>query len=402
MSNNNKVADGGPSQGTYIQLASKGSEDVHIYRQPEITFFKSMYKKHTPFAIESIRNVFIERPQFNGTANVIIKKDYDLINKMYLTVDLPYDESLTDTYWTNRVGFNLLKKYELYIGRFLIQKQYGRWVHIWKELTATIDEKRLLDEMVGTTYTNGYTNGPGANKLVKLTIPILFFCDNYELSIPLLKIYNGNDIKIKFFFEKKANCIQSGSLPSGDLSNAYLWVDYVCLSNEERKEILNSDYRIVFNSVQFYERSLLGSGMKSIILPFTNNSKELFWVVRNTKTLYDKFTDYTDGNGGSMIKSVQFKLNTKKMYSSKPRTFDYFNYIQPYQFHSGCPDLGINIHSFCLEPESNKPSGDLNLKTISRFVMDIDVKQYGHLYIYSSMYNVIDFIDGDVELFYRV
>ena len=107
-------------KGTFIQLVSYGIENLHINQDPELTFFKKVYKRHTQFSMESIEQIFINTPQFNSMNTVTIKRDGDLISNMYLQVTLPHDENLTDSYWTNHVGFNLLNKVELYIGKKLI------------------------------------------------------------------------------------------------------------------------------------------------------------------------------------------------------------------------------------------------------------------------------------------
>lgn len=401
--NNNPKGDGGVSAGTYIQLAAIGAEDIPLIRKPEMTFFKNVYRRHAPFSLESISNVFVETPRFGSSASVIIKKDAEMISKMYLTIDLPYDENLTNTYWTNRIGFNLLKKYELYIGRYLVQKQYGQWVHIWNELNRTVDEKSLLNHLVGDTGDNGQTNGPSASNKITLNIPIHLFFTDYITAFPLIKLYKNTQVKIKFYFEKKVNCIQTGTVPSGDLSNGKLWVDYIFLDTEERKNIFYGEHKILFNSLQFFEKTILSSGVKSIHLPFKYNSKELFWVAQKIKeNNNDKFTNFTDDNGNSNINSIQFKLDTKKIYSSKARDNTYFNYIMPYKHHKGYPDLGINCHSFAIYPELNRPSGDLELTNISRFTMDVNIKKNCKINIYNLYYNMLTFKDGEIDLLFKV
>jgi hypothetical protein len=40
---------------------------------------------------------------------------------------------------------------------------------------------------------------------------------------------------IKFFFETKANCIQDGTLPTNDFTDASIWADYIFLETEQNR-----------------------------------------------------------------------------------------------------------------------------------------------------------------------
>ena len=265
--------------------------------------------------MESIEQIFINTPQFNSMNTVTIKRDGDLISNMYLQVTLPHDENLTDSYWTNHVGFNLLNKVELYIGKKLIDRLYGLWCHIWVELTHSIDKKNLINKMIGNTSTDGITNGLSVSSPHVLTIPLLFsFCRNKSLAIPIIALQDNIDITLKIYFEKKDNCIQSGPMPSGNLSKAKLWVDYIYLERQENLNFAQRPIEYLVEVNQHLERNLISSGIKNIALPFTLPCKELLWVVRNKKPLGDKFTDFCYNNN-SMIKSVQFKFNSKNVFS---------------------------------------------------------------------------------------
>ena len=45
--------------GGLIQLVAYGAQDIYISGNPQITFFKAVYKRHTMFAIENFaQNAF--------------------------------------------------------------------------------------------------------------------------------------------------------------------------------------------------------------------------------------------------------------------------------------------------------------------------------------------------------
>lgn len=383
-----------PNEGSLLQLVSKGAEDIGLTFNPDITLFKTQYKQHTIFSIESIDQIFVDTPRFGSTSKVKIKRDGDMIHRMYLSFDLPYDEN-SDAMWTNRVGFRIINKVEFYIGNMLIDRQYGHYMHIWSELTHSKGKKDILNYLVGSKGDDGNSNGLPVNKKHSLNVPLMFFfCNNSEMALPLLAI-REKEIYIKIFFETKRNCIQSGSLPNGDISNVKLWVDYIYLDDYEKKYIVSHKLEYLFETTQHYQRNLVSSGEKKIVLPFTLSIKELLWTVNRVNPINDKFTEFIN------IDTLQIKIDEKNIFSSKPRRNDYFNYLLPYYRHSGKPDIGINCLPFCLKPEDYLPSGSLYVKNINNLSFNIKTFGQGFINIYSRCYNIMEIENGIVNLIYK-
>ena len=67
-----------------IQLVSYGEEDKYIMGNPQITFFKSVYRKHTNFSIESIKQDFTGSLSNGQKAVCTINRSGDLLSKMHL------------------------------------------------------------------------------------------------------------------------------------------------------------------------------------------------------------------------------------------------------------------------------------------------------------------------------
>jgi hypothetical protein len=388
-------------KGTFIQLVAYGVEDLHMKQDPEITFFKKVYKRHTPFSMESIEQVLIDTPSFGNMSTITIKREGDLVSSMYLYVTLPFDQNLTDSYWTNRVGFNLLQKVELYIGKRLVDRVYGLWCHIWTELTQTIDKKNILDRLVGTTGASGTSNGISVVTEWTLVIPLMFsFCRNKGSAIPLVALNAATDITLKVFFQKKENCIQTGFAPSGNITKVSLWVDYIFLERLENLNIAQRPVEYLIEVTQHLRRNLITSGVKSIALPFTLSTKELMWVVQNKTPAGDKFTDFTYNNM-SMVTSVQFNFNSKRVFSSGSKPNDYFNYIIPYFRHTGYPDFGINAYSFAIYPEQLDPSGIINFSHLNTATINIETGGNGILDIFALSYNILRIENGNATLIYN-
>ena len=131
-------------RGGLIQLVAYGAEDLVLTADPEISFFSNTYMRYINFAIEPINLLFTDIPGFGKTNYLTIRRSGDLLSRLYLQLTLPSDPALVDSYWTNRIGFNIIKKVEFYIGKKLIDRMYGIWMHIWTELTHITDMKQII------------------------------------------------------------------------------------------------------------------------------------------------------------------------------------------------------------------------------------------------------------------
>jgi hypothetical protein len=390
---------GNNGRGGLVQLVAYGAEDLILTADPEISFFKNIYMKHVNFSIESINLLFSDSVGFGKTSNLTIKRNGDLLSRLYLELTLPIKEGST---WTNRIGFNIITKVEFYIGRKLIDRMYGIWMHIWTELTHNTDMKNLITKMIGTKGVDGFSDGLTCDVSQTLIIPLFFyFCRNPGLAMPLNAIRNNQDLSLKFYFEKKQTCIQTGDLPDDDITNASVWADYIYLETEQNRLYVQKPLEYLIEVNQYYERNLKKAGMSSIRLPFSLPTKELYWVIYKLNSTKDKFTNFTDDNNNSMVDNVQLIFNAQNVFSKGPLDNRYFNYIQPYYNHKACPDLGINCYSFGLKPEDYNPSGFINFKYISSVNMNIKSKGSGFIHIFAFSYNVLKINYGEINLVYN-
>ena len=72
-----------------LYLIAKGRDDLYIVQDPDITYFKLVYKKHTNFSIESIDQYFKTIPDFGRKVTLNVSKNADLMGNIYLKVILP-------------------------------------------------------------------------------------------------------------------------------------------------------------------------------------------------------------------------------------------------------------------------------------------------------------------------
>ena len=382
--------------GALMQLVAYGAQDAYLTTDPEVTFFKVVYKRHTNFAMESMEQTLNGTANFNNKVVCKVSRNGDLMSSCYVETTLPaIAESESDNF-VGRVGFRLLKQVELRVGGQMIDRQYSTWMHVWTELSHTTDQKALLDKLVGSKGTDGAVLADAAVSATTLNIPLLFsFCRNPGLALPLIAL-QYHEVEIHIEFETLANCMSDGTTSqSGQLSNTSLWVDYIFLDAEERKEFAGNPHEYLIETVQTQEATLSGASVNSVRLTFNHPTKELVWVCRDSGAR-DAFTDFTLAGAGAAnsLSNGKLKLNGQDRFAQ--RNADYFNYVQPYQHHTGKPDLGINAYSFALKPEEHQPSGTVNFSRIDNINLDVTpaAGTCTELHVMAHSYNVFRVASG--------
>jgi hypothetical protein len=301
-----------------MQLVSYGAQDIYISGNPQITFWKILYKRHTNFAVESIEVTFNGQADFNKRVTAVINRNADLMYKTYVQVVLP-EVSLTGTKgfrWLNYIGHRLLKQVEVEIGGQRIDRQYGDWMQIWTQLSTEAGTVAALDSLIGNTHelvlmkrSTGIALDatcsasettiscvPRAGTPAKtLYIPLQFwFCRNPGLAIPLIAL-QYHEVRINVDFETWQNCQYAESATgapearaASSLAAASLYVDYVYLDTEERRRFAQQSHEYLIEQVQYTGAESITSSSNKIQLNFNHPVKELFWVVQR-----DSFVDCT-------------------------------------------------------------------------------------------------------------
>ena len=291
--------------GGLMQLVAYGAQDIYLTGNPQITFFKVVYRRHTNFSMESIEQTFNGTPDFGRKVVCTISRNGDLIHRVYLQVELPSVQTATGDYfrWVNWVGHALIKNVEVEIGGQRIDKHYGDWLHIWNELTQTAGKQRGYASMVGNvdrlyrpvsggTSAGGSTgtspqevaSQQGVMPRTTLFIPLQFwFCRNPGLALPLIAL-QYHEVKINLEFRSAAECCgtTSGSVPSSaqSLTSASLYVDYIYLDTDERRRFAQVSHEYLIEQLQFTGDESVSSTNQKIKLNFNHPCKELIWVVQ--------------------------------------------------------------------------------------------------------------------------
>ena len=247
--------------GGLMQLVAYGAQDVYLTGNPQITFWKVTYRRHTNFAMESIEQTFNGQADFGRRVTCTISRNGDLAYRTYLQVTLPEinqnmanagardgiagykkfpaaagnDQSMMNTQrqgvyarWLDNPGLQLISQVEVEIGGQRIDRQYGDWMNIWNQLTMTSEQERGYHSMVGQTTQLTYITDPAFNDVdgpcesdaprqvcaprnalpeTTLYIPLQFwFCRNPGLALPLIAL-QYHEVKINIDLRPIDECL---------------------------------------------------------------------------------------------------------------------------------------------------------------------------------------------------
>merc|ERR1711968_436206 len=111
--------------GGLMQLVAYGAQDVYFTGNPQITFFKVVYRRHTNFAVECIEQTFNGTADFGRTVTCNIARNGDLITKMYLKIDLEDTIEGNKYSFVRNLGHAVIQNCKVEIGGSKIDEQYG-------------------------------------------------------------------------------------------------------------------------------------------------------------------------------------------------------------------------------------------------------------------------------------
>lgn len=309
-------------------------------------------------------------------------------------MDLPaLDPAGTDTgAWIPYVGHALIDEVSIEIGGQVIDKHYGEWLQIWNELTQTAEKEDGYDAMVGNTATLT-TNDAATKPATTLYIPLQFwFCRNAGLALPLIAL-QYHEVKFNITFRAFSDLIV-GTAPAStpSISNASLYVDYLYLDTDERRQFAQIQHEYLIDQLQFSgAESFSNSAVKSK-LALNHPCKEIIWTVQPDTNV---ITDFTDGSDAHTVADAKLQLNGHDRFST--RAADYFNLVQPYQHHTRIPSTGIYVYSFALNPEQHQPSGTVNMSRIDNSTLLLNLTTGStavKLRLYAVNYNVLRVMSG--------
>jgi hypothetical protein len=389
-----------------MQLVAYGAQDIYLTGNPQITFFKVVYRRHTNFSMEAIQQTWNgQETSADGRCTATISRNGDLVYRMYLELSGQVAQSYSN------VGSSSIKDVELEIGGQKIDKHTGHWMEVWSQLTQSnpsctsgaldssssgVTGGTLFQRMSGQGGVKGSSVVPTVT--TKLFVPLQFwFCRNPGLALPLIAL-QYHEVKV-ILNHRIGSSLGGGSNPS--IENK-LWCDYIYLDTDERRRFAQVSHEYLIEQVQ--EQTWSSSQQE---LNFNHPVKELI-MSKSRNFVFDGSADIvtSDAITGNPI----LKLNGHDRFAA--RDAKYFTRTQVWEHHTGSgginavADTGgepsseqgqfkdtIGVYSFALKPEEHQPSGTCNFSRIDNAqltgtsVTNIDT-------VFAVNYNVLRIMSG--------
>ena len=312
---------------------------------PQITHFKSVYRKYTNFATEFIT---VQPTTDNDlswdsekTVEFTIPRDGDAIKDMYLTFELP-DIYSNDTYqfqWIKRIGEYMVKEVSLQLDTNQnLDKQYSEWFHAYSELNYNDGKKDGYYKMIGNVpELYNPANSPGNNGVYpstayapsiinrKIYLPLIFWFNKISsYSFPLIATQKS-ELKVRFLLRRMSelytivnpstgyrikpvssshyigNFLSPATSASSLIITPRLEINNIFLDNEERKRFAISSHDYLITQVQkieqTYSQNNIQIDLKNINKPVT---QFVFMIRRTDMEDVNEWSNFTNWNQESI------------------------------------------------------------------------------------------------------
>ena len=329
--------------GGIAQLVAVGAQDAHLVGQPEVSFFRSNYKRHTNFAQTVERQVIQGNPSAGGMSTVRFERKGDMVGYVYIA-----NRGGNNTDWNLRIS-----KVELLIGGQVIDEQDY-------EFSAT-----LAPTVMNQTYSKSTYSG-------ETFYPLRFsFCENAQSAIPLIALqYHDVELRITW-----------GATATAD---AEVYVQFIHLDTDERTALSSTPQNMLITQTQ----KAVASASKTQELNFNHPMKYL--VAVKAMTAADKLKLQINGTDVTDAKTVIPHFTSAPIYyhttagvvSSATKTTD-----------------DVTLIPFCLDTAKVQPTGSLNFSRLDSARLVSDNTSFANT-IYAVNYNILRIENGMGGLMY--
>ncbi len=401
-----------------VQLSAVGVENVDITVDAQHTFWKSVYSKHTGFAVQPITLQFDENStsQYYGETHKIgIKRLGDMVTDLWLVIDIANNPLDPGYRFTNDFGRALIEHVKFEIGGVLYDTRFGEYMHINEELSEPneLHLNKLTGKSESLTDLDNWATQPQ-----RLYVPIRFwFTDAYSNALPLVGLY-AHDIQLIFTFRPYTDVVITTTAAvdavqgtnGGELSMSLL-AEYVFLENNERNHFARSTHKYMIEQIQHPGEFTIAAGkaMYMLDLTFSHPTSEIIWIFRKASNTAAK--EYFNFEGEELaphdadaFSALQLLLNNAQRWGTRGPL--YFRGRQAKRHHSRIPTKQIYTYSFGLFPEKScaEPSGSINFSRIDfsrmEFTFTSPLTEKLDLFIFARSVNWMKVERGIAKLYY--
>ena len=291
--------------GGLMQLVAYGAQDVYLSGNPQITFFKVVYRRHTNFSCETIEHA-IDSCKPGGRYTVTVHRNGDLATNGGLKVKVPAVRAGSDwklaagdqVAWCRRLGHAMIKQVEVEIGGSKIDKQLGVWMDIWHELTCSASQERGYRACIGDVDSMTALRDVTATSVDidahTMYIPFQFWwCRNSGLALPLIAL-QYHEVRLHIELESADKLVvwssttKTPNLNGWSFGSTGVMIDYVYLDAEERRRFAQVGHEYLIEQVQNPGAETINGSVTQLgqtisekfKLNFNHPCKEIVWAAK--------------------------------------------------------------------------------------------------------------------------
>jgi hypothetical protein len=404
-----------------ILLVYSGDDDQIFIGNPQTTFFKKGFRRHTNYSYEHITHTLRGSVKFGQTITFELTHVGDLLQNMYLHLILPsLEDDETEYNYTEATGHAIIENIRFMLGEQTFDQFNGEYMELYNELNQTFSKRTAMDLLLSKTgyYDDAIPNRGEQN----LWIPLPFwFTRTPSSSLPISALGNST-IKVEIRLRKFTDVVSGEEIlscqkyPNKKITKCELVAKHYFLDTRERTTFISKPLEYCITQVQRFDNQNINNAGQAdatqctinpvkanVDIPFKCLLKELFWTV-NTEANLDanKYFKYTNDNDVEIFRRGRIQINGEDIMNDMDK--EYFTKIIPYELYSSVPhNRSFPIYTFCVDPIENNPTGHFNLfmaksLTIQMETAETDTKQFVN--VYGTCYNVIRIHDGYAQMYF--
>jgi hypothetical protein len=377
--------------GGIVQLVATGAQDAWLTGKPEVSFYRSSYKRYTHYANSPERQLIQGNPAAGNISTIRLEKKGDLINYMYLIAKDSTGALIPGINWTN-----VIDKIELLIGGQIVDTQDITWMSNVEAVTGA--------QNFSQRYLNN--NAAGPNNITNGFLPLkFFFCKDWNVSLPLVALqYHDVELRITWSTTLGSTLALTG-LPATAAYSTFqyeAWTNFVYLDQAEREYFANTPMDLLIT--QMTRIPIATTNMQELAL--AHPVKFLAFSANNYSTAYS--------TGATQIAAVNYQFKTQINGVDIGDSRSMFQWIDvpqyyhtPYGYNHGNSTANVALISYCLDTSKLQPTGTLNFSRIDTFRIvapagvSLSTLAGGNgRYFYAMNYNVLRIKDGMGGLLY--
>ena len=383
--------------GGIVQLVATGAQDAWLTGKPEVSFFRSNYRRYTHYASSVERQVIQGAPIAGGISTIRFEKKGDLVNYVYLTARDGNGSVVPIVNWSN-----VIDKIEFMIGGQVIDTQDVVYSTQIEPVTGAQNySQRLLIGNAG--------NHLSANNVISGFYPLKFFFNkDWSVSLPLVALqFHDVELRITWSTNLGAATDFNGAASAANYNNLqYIcWANFTYLDQAERDFFANTSHDMLITQVQ---RTIVLGSQTMQELALAQPVKFLAFTSNNYAQAYG-----SKGVNSALVKDHMLKVQVNGVdvgeFRHLPAYVDLPQYYNtPFGYLPNGLDAGtanVGMISYCLDTSKLQPTGTLNFSRLDTYRLVVPPTiSLGALikstYLYAVGYNVLRIQNGLASVLY--